>query len=185
MKKGVLAFLMVAVITALSSFTAMAASGLNTNEEALLKEFEAGVDTKADLLPAEVNTQWKNEAANALAQVDLDANACAELSQGIKDAVAAVAPITTRRDLKAASADVCAAVNKISQKYGMTVTLADNGFAKVTIKTADGKTTTVADTAKAVNQTGFGLLQTIVALGAMISLIGGALIVSRKIRLFA
>ena len=177
--------MMVFVLSALSAFTAMAASGLNTNEEALLKEFEDGVDTKADLLGAEIVTQWKAEAANALAQVDLDADACAKLSQGIKDAVAYVAPITTRRGLKNASPEVVKNVNAISQNYGMTVTLADNGFAKVTIKTESGQSTTVGDNKKAVNQTGFGLLQTVIALAAAAMVLGGSVYAVRKYRMFA
>ena len=185
MKKGFAALLMVFALAAVSAFSAMAASGINTNEEALLKEFEAGVDTKADLLGAEIVTQWKAEAANALTQVDLDASACAELSQGIKDAVAAVADITTRKGLKAKSPDVVKLVNAVSQKYGMTVTLSDTGYAKVTIKTESGKTTTVGDNKKAVNQTGFGLLQTIVVLGILVSLFVGAFVSIRRYRLFA
>ncbi len=185
MKKGLFAVVMAVTLSALSAFSSMAASGINTNEEALLKEFEAGVDTKADLLGAEIVTQWKAEAANALVQVDLDASACSALSQGIKDAVATVAPITTRRGLKNASGDVVKAVNAISQNYGMTVTLSDNGYAKVTIKTESGQTTTVGDNKKAVNQTGFGLLQTVVSLGAAILVLGGALLVYRRRRMFA
>lgn len=184
MKKGILTLVMALVMSVLAIMPAMAASGLNSNEEALLKEFEAGVDTKADLLGATIVAQWKNEAANALAQVDLDANACADLSQGIKNAVASVKDITTRRGLKAAAPGVVSAVNAISQKYGMTVTVSDKGYAKVTITTAAGKTV-AGDNGRAVHQTGFGMAQTAAVCSFMIVLLIGAVALIRRQRLFA
>ena len=182
MKKGLLAFLLVALLTICAAFPAMAASGLNSSEEDLYNYFKEQVNSKS-WLSKELKTNYLSESENALTKVDLDAAACKDL-KGAVDAVMKILNDNKVSSLKEAQKfhdDFLAAVNPVAGKYNMKVELDyATGVAKVYVNGS-----VVADTKSTVNQTGFGTAQT-VALSAVIAIAAaGAFIVIRRRNLAA
>ncbi|MBO6157727.1 MAG: hypothetical protein J6P72_00540 [Firmicutes bacterium] len=190
--KKLFAVLMVLMLSVLMAVPAFAADGVSTDEEALKAEFDAVVDKWVGVVGDKngLQNQYKTEAANALAKVELDKAACDDLSATIKavDALLSSKGVANRSDLRNALPEVLSLVNKTANKYGMTVEVnnkrgdAKDGYATVTVK-ING--TTAAETAKPVNQTGFGLVQTVAVCGVVVALVAGAVITARKQRLFA
>jgi len=190
--KKLFAVLMVLMLSVLMAVPAFAADGVSTDEEALKAEFDAVVDKWVGKVGDKngLQNQYKTEAANALAKVELDKAACDDLSATIKavDALLESKKVANRSDLRNALPEVLSLVNNTANKYGMTVEVnnkrgdAKDGYATVTVK-ING--TTAAETAKPVNQTGFGLVQTVAVCGVVVALVAGAVITARKQRLFA
>ena len=184
MKKGLLAFLLVALLTICAAFPAMAASGLNSNEEELFNYFKEQVNSKS-WLGKELNTQYLTEAENALANkdIDLDKAACDDL-KGAIDAVMKILNdnnVSSLHEAQKFHDNYLAAVNPIAGKYNMKVELDyATGVAKVYI---NGKV--VADTKGVVNQTGFGTAQTVVLSAVVAVAVAGAFIVIRRRNLAA
>lgn len=87
--KKIVSILVAAVLVLSLAATAFAARGISADEEALLTKFKAAVDEYAEYSPAHA-AQFKNEAANALMKVDLDAAACADLAASIDKVSAAI-----------------------------------------------------------------------------------------------
>ena len=184
MKKGLLAFLMVALLTICAAFPAMAASGLNSNEEELFNYFKEQVNSKS-WLGKELNTNYLTEAENALANadIDLDKAACDDL-KGAVDAVMKILNdnnVSSLHEAQKFHDDYLAAVNPVAGKYNMKVELDyATGVAKVYI---NGKV--VADTKGVVNQTGFSTAQTVVLSAVIAVAAAGAFIVIRRRNLAA
>ena len=189
MKKGLLAFLLVALLTICAAFPAMAASGLNSNEEDLNNYFQQQVDSQA-WLGSTLNAQYKSEAENALAdsEIDLDKAACDEL-KGAVDAVMKILKdnnVTSLSEAKKYRSDYLAAVNPVAKKYNMEVALdAKSGVATVTILLPNGGSKVVASTKKVVNQTGFETVQTVVISAVIALAAAGAFVVIRRRNLAA
>lgn len=184
MKKGLLAFLLVALLTICAAFPAMAASGLNSNEQDLYDYFKEQVNSK-EWLGSTLRSNYLSESENALAnsKIDLDKAACDDL-KGAVDAVMKILNDNNVNSLHEAQKyrdDYLAAVNPVAGKYKMKVELDyATGVAKVYV---DG--TVVADTKGIVNQTGFSTAQT-VALSAVIAVAAaGAFIFIRRRNLAA
>lgn len=179
--KRLVALLMVAVVSVFLVTPVMAASGVSSVEQKMLDEFKANVESKRHLLGDKIADQWETEAEHALMQVELSADACADLTQCMKDVMKYVTPIATREKLKEVSDEAVAMINKVSKKYGLTVSLsATTGFG--TVKW-DGKT--IIDPEPPVRQTGTALAPTaVVAAVLLVSLSGAAATVRRK-HLFA
>lgn len=192
MKKNLLAIWMVLILSVLMVVPAFAADGVSSDEEALKAEFDAVVDKWVGVVGDKngLQTQYKNEAANALAKVTLDKAACDDLSATIKavDALLTSKGVADRSALRDALPEVLSLVNNTANKYGMTVEVnnkrgdAKDGYATVTVK-ING--TTAAETGKPVNQTGFGLVRTVAVCGVVVALVVGAVVTARKQRLFA
>ncbi len=194
MKKRLLAVVLSLVLVFGSAMTVFAASGVNSDEQAMLDKFSGVVNTWASVLSTSptdngnIANQYIAEATNALMQVDLNADACKDLSNTI-DAVASLLEskgCTTRSDLKAALPEVLSLVNGTSQKYGMTVSVdTASGYAKVTIKTAEGKETEAASTKDAVNQTGVDMTATLAVVAAILFVFAFGVFVIRKDKLIS
>ena len=189
MKKGLLAFLLVALLTICAAFPAMAASGLNSNEEELNKYFQQQVDSQS-WLGSTLNAQYKSEAENALAdsEIDLDKAACDEL-KGAVDAVMKILKdnnVSSLHEAKQYREKYLAAVNPVAKKYKMEVALdAKTGEATVTIFDGNGGSKVVASTKSVVNQTGFSTAQTVVLSAVIAVAAAGAFIVIRRRNLAA
>ncbi len=182
MRKGLLAVLMVALLTICAAFPAMAASGLNSNEQTLYDYFAKQVNSQS-WLSKELNANYLSEAENALTKVDLDAAACEDL-KGAVDAVMDILKsnnVQSLHDAQKYHDQYLQAVNPVAGKYNMKVELDyATGVAKVYVNGS-----VVADTKSTVNQTGFGTVGTI-AVSAVIALAAaGAFIVIRRRNLFA
>ena len=182
MRKGFIAVLMVALLAICAAFPAMAASGLNSNEQKLYDYFAKQVNSKS-WLGKELNANYLSEAENALTKVDLDAAACEDL-KGAVDAVMKILndnKVSSLHEAQKFHDDYLKAVNPVAGKYNMKVELDyATGRAKVYVNGS-----VVADTKKTVNQTGFGMLPT-VAVSAVVALAAaGAFVVIRRRTLFA
>ena len=194
MKKRLLAVVLSLVLVFGSAMTVFAASGVNSDEQAMLDKFSGLVNSWASVLstsPADngnIANQYIAEATNALMQVDLNADACKDLSNTI-DAVASLLETkgcSTRDDLKTVLPEVLSLVNGTSQKYGMTVSVdTATGYAKVTIKTAEGKDTEAASTKDAVNQTGVDMTATLAVVAAILFVFAFGVFVIRKDKLIS
>ena len=182
MRKGLLAVLMVALLTICAAFPAMAASGLDANEQTLYDYFEKQVKSKT-WLGDKLTANYLSEAENALAQVELNAAACSDL-KGAIDAVMKILNDNNVSSLQEAQKyhdEYLQAVNPVAGKYNMKVELDyASGVAKVYV---DGKL--VADTKDTVNQTGFGTMQTVVVSAVIAVAAAGAFVVIRRRHLFA
>ncbi|MBR3403147.1 MAG: hypothetical protein IKG67_13035 [Parasporobacterium sp.] len=194
MKKFLAVIISVVVVLSMALPT-FAASGINSNEEALLAKFSALVMSWDSVLGTShkdggrISAEYISEAENALTQVDLDAAACADLSAAIDAAekVATDAGAKTRADLGAILPDVLKVVNATSEKYGMTVTVdyvahgVGSDYATVTITTPKGQTSG-GSTKPAVNQTGaMGMGGTYAVLGGLFAaFIVGIVLISRR-----
>lgn len=179
--KRLLALLMVAVVSVFLVTPVMAASGVSSVEQKMLDEFKANVESKRHLLGDKIANEWETEAERTLMQVELSADACADLTQCMKDVMKFVTPITTREDLKEVSDEAVAMINKVSKKYGLTVSLgATTGFS--TVKW-DGKT--IIDPKPPVRQTGAALAPTAVVAAVLLVSLSGAAVTVRRKHLFA
>ena len=176
MKKGFLALLMAAVLSVIFVTPALAAD-LSSNEQTLYDEFVADVEKWRPVLGNETANTYEAQARSALLQVDLDATACKEFSQAIKDVMAVLdkGNPQTRHEMMQYAPECVSIVNKVGSKYGIQIAVGAHGVVTITIQ---GKT--VANTGSTVKQTGFGLAQTIAVGVASIAVLGGALAVSRK-----
>ena len=189
MKKRLFALVLSLVLVLSSAVTVFAASGVSSDEQALLDKFSGVVNSWASVLSTSpkdggnIANQYIGEATNALMQVDLSADACADLSNTI-DAVVAIAEkdgCKTRSDLKASLPEILSTVNATSQKYGMTVSVdTSTGYAKVTITTEDGKKSEAASTKDAVNQTGIDFTSTIAVVAALLFVFAFGVFMIRK-----
>ena len=184
MKKKVLAFFMALAMT--FAFVAPAyAAGLNSNEQNLLNEFSAEMDKWP--LDKEHKDQYYGEAQSALNAVDLDAAACDDFSQAIKDVHSLLSQydIKTQGDLWEHYKEIADIVNKVGAKYYKLHVTVDSTkhYAKVTWE-VDGKTSTAASSSKVVKQTGFGVGQTVAVAGVSVAVLVGAYAVARKKQLF-
>lgn len=177
--KKIVSILLAAVLVLSLAATAFAACGITADEEALLTKFKAAVDEYAEYSPSHA-AQFKNEAANALMKVDLDAAACAELAACIDNVSAAIKEVydsvgigstcvkvgthtntsVNQGDLlllKAAAIKnaprILAMVNDVVNKYGMNVSLSETFYATVTFTTVtvNADGTTSTSTDKASN----------------------------------
>ena len=182
MKKGLLSFLLVAVMTVCAAFPAMAASGLNADEQSLYDYFATQVNSQA-WLGAELNANYLSEAENALAIVDLDKAACDDLRTAI-DGVMAIITTNGVNSLSKAQDfhdQYLAVVNPVAGKYNMRVELDyKTGRAVVYVNGVP-----VADTKAPVNQTGFAGAPAAAVSAALVILAIGAFMVIRRRKLFA
>ena len=194
MKKLLAIIISVTVVLSMALPT-FAASGVNSDEEALLAKFSALVMSWDSVLGTSrkdggsISAQYISEAENALTQVDLDAAACADLSAAIDAAekVATDAGAKTRADLGDVLPEVLKVVNATSEKYGMTVTVdfvahgVGSDYATVTVTTPSGPTSG-GSTKPAVNQTGaMGMGGTFAVIGGLLAaFIAGIVLISKK-----
>ena len=156
--KRLISILLVAIMVVSLAISASAACGINKCEAALLAKFCGVVDNYAYINPG-LAAMYKNQAANALAKVDLDAAACADLSAGIDKVVgfAVSHGINTKEAARKALPIVLGMVNGIAGKYGMSVFVGPNGFVYVAIHFCgphNDKCDKLASTCKLVKQTG-------------------------------
>lgn len=189
MKKRFFALVLSLVLVFSSAVTVFAASGVNSDEQALLDKFSGVVNSWASVLSTSpkdggnIANQYIAEATNALMQVDLSADACNDLSTTI-DAVVGIIEkngCATRADLKAALPEILQTVNATSQKYGMTVSVdTSTGYATVTITTEKGDKTEAASTKAAVNQTGVDFTATLGVIAAVIFVFAFGVFMIRK-----
>ncbi len=178
MKKGLFAFVLAALLSVTFAIPAFAAE-INADEQKVYDEFAAVVDGKS-WLKDEFKNQYKTEAQNALLKVDLDANACAEFSQVVKDVDAELAGCNSQKEAKQHLNTILKIINDVAGKYNMKVSVNAKNYAVVTVNGS-----VVATTATGVNQTGFGLAQTALVLAAAVATLAGAFVVARKNSLFA
>lgn len=184
MKKKVLAIFMALAMS--FAFVAPAyAAGLNSNEQNLLKEFKAEMDKWP--LDDDHKNQYYGEAESALNSVDLDAGACDEFSNTIKEVhdILSKYDIKTQHDLWTHYDEIANKVNSVGAKYYKLHVTVDSTkhYAKVTWE-VDGKTSTAASTSSVVRQTGFGVGQTVAVAGVSVAVLVGAYVVARKKQLF-
>lgn len=174
--------MLAALMTVFLAFPAMAADGLNADEQDLYNYFAAQVNSQA-WLGSELNANYLSESENALMKVDLDAAACADLRAAI-DAVMAILTTNGVDSLHKAQqfhADYLSTVNPVAGKYNMKVELDYNtGRAVVLVNGVP-----VADTKNPVNQTGFSGAAAAAVSAALVIIAIGAFMVIRKRRLFA
>ncbi len=182
------------LLVLVSSTGVFAASGVSSDEQALLDKFSgvvtkwAGVVVSDDTKKTNIQNQYISEATNALTQVDLDVAACDDLAATIDavDSLLASKGVKNGADLRAALPDVVATVNATANKYGMTVSVvndasaANDGYATVKITTETGEKTTAGGTKGAVNQTGFTYTATIIILSILALLFVACVVVTRK-----
>jgi len=182
MKKGLLSFLLVAVMTVCAAFPAMAASGLNADEQSLYDYFATQVNSQA-WLGTELNANYLSEAETALTKVDLDAAACADLRTAI-DAVMTIITsngVDSLHKSKQFHDQYLNTVNPVAGKYNMKVELdAKTGRATVLVNGVP-----VIDTKPVVNQTGFSSVAAAAVSAALVIIALGAFMFIRKRRLFA
>ena len=177
--------LVIAVVSVFCmAFTAMAASGVSSDEQALLDKFSAFITSWSAAHPGDEDAanQYIAEATNALIQVDLDAAACADLAAAI-DKVEALSKSkgwASNADAWADREAVLQIVNPTANKYNMNVTLdSATHYATVTITTPAGPTPG-GSTRPAVNQTGVDMTATIVVIVALLAVFGTAVVISRR-----
>ena len=192
MKKLVAAAL-AGVMTLAMGVSAFAATGVSSDEQALLdkatqKAQELGVDTNAS---AQFK-QYYAEGERYLAETDLNAEQIAALSASIDDAAKTVKAemdaqgVTKLGDLKAQPSVLQALENKVvaqvktaADKVGITITV--NADGSVTVKTA-ASNTPVADSSNPIKQTGCDLTATVVVAVAFAGAVAVCLVVASKKR---
>jgi hypothetical protein len=200
MKKRIVSLLMSAAMVAALLVPAMAASGMNSNEEDLLNYFSDAIDKYASVLD-EKNTgtteQYKAEARNTLTNdVELDEDACKDLKDAIDELLAFVdgKNITTKKQASEIMDEVVSLANKTANKYGMTITVEHNvkGVADVIVdkdskyydgnKDSGNSSKKVSDGtgSKAVKQTGFDTTATVAVSLALVAALGTGFVVVRK-----
>ena len=182
--KKVIALVITVAFIVCAAFTAMAASGVSNDEQALLDKFSAFVTSWSAAHPGDeaVANQYIAEATNSLIQVDLDAAACADLSATIDkvEALSQQKGWKTNADAWADREAVLQIVNATANKYNMNVTLdSATHYATVTITTPAGPTPG-GSTRPAVNQTGADMTATIIVIAALVAVFGAAVVVSRR-----
>ena len=157
MKKGFLALLMAAILSVICVTPAYAAS-ISANEQATYDEFAAAIEKWRPVLGNETANTYLSQARSTLLQVELDATACSEFSQAVKDVCAVLdkGNPQTRSEMMKYAPECAGIVNKVGSKYGIQIAVGAHGVVTITIQ---GKT--VASTGSTVKQTGFGLAQTI------------------------
>ena len=183
MKKVITLMIAAAAVFCLA-FTAMAASGVSTDEQALLDKFSAFITSWSAAHPGDeaAANQYISEATNALVQVDLDAAACADLAAAI-DKVEALSKTNgwaSNADAWADREAVLQIVNPTANKYNMNVTLdSATHYATVTITTPAGPTPG-GSTRPAVNQTGVDMTATIIVIAVLAAVFGTVVVISRR-----
>ena len=190
MKKRICMILISAILILCMVSPAMAASGLNQYESALLAKFTQVV---TDWVAAHPDTtvegsQYIAEATNVLNQVDLDEGTCADLSAAIDRAMELINQNgwSSREDLSNNSGSILGVVNSTANKYDMNVTVdvGNSDFATVTFVNEQGQQTTGGTTKAAVNQTGSaGMLGTWVVLAVLAAVFAAGLITVNRKRL--
>lgn len=179
--KRLISILLVAIMVVSLAISAAAAGGINKDEAALLAKFYGVVDSYA-YLSARLAFQYKNQAENALAKVDLDPAACADLSAAI-DAVVGYARangINTVEAARRALPTVLGMVNGVAGKYGISVYVAFDGSVCVSLG-VNGTADKAASTAKIVKQTGVDMTATYAVIGVLfVALVCGLAVVSKK-----
>jgi len=197
MKKRVTALVMMVVLVACMSIPAFAASGISSDEQAVLDKFMGVVNKYATYLGTEHVNQYKAEAERVLIALDFDSAACTELSKGVDemDSYLAGQGIDSKAKMKAALPGAVDIANKWGGKYfSIKVSVTDKGVASVTFTTpspapapgqdipAQENTATVTVNNGIINQTGVDTTATVAVLGgvALISLIGAGAFVASK-----
>lgn len=186
-KKSLIATLMAVLLCAVFATPAFAGT-MNSNETEIYNKFCNCVDSKVPQLLGEQRAgSFKGWAEKTLTndEIDLDKAACDELNAKLDEVMAYIDDpangIVDRPTASAAYPTIAKMINEVSEKYGMTVVVEN------TLK--DGKVLVngkvVGDTKNTVNQTGFGLTQTVVVSAAAVATLCGAYFVARKNRLFA
>jgi hypothetical protein len=175
--KKIVSIVVVAMMVLSLALSAAAASGINKGEAELLEKFDKVVDSYSFYNKGLAN-QYKNEAENALTKVDLDDDAVKALSDCI-DAVVAYAEkngINSIEAARKAKGDVVAMVNAVANKYGINVSVGEDGQVCVTVNGDK-----VASNSGLVKQTGADMTVTYVVIGALvIAFICGVAVVSKK-----
>ena len=180
MKKRIIAIVVAMVMVFTSAAVAFAASGVSADEQATLDKFCQMVDERLKPIDEEIANQYKAEAEQALAKVELDKTACDELSAAI-DKVGEILDKNNATDKKTAAAclpEVLKTVNAVANKYNMDVavnTLSRKGYATVTINGEPAVDPTP------VNQTGFDTTATIIVAALVVVALGaGFAVVTKK-----
>ena len=179
--KRLISILLVAIMVVSLAVSAAAAGGINKDEAALLAKFNGVVDTYA-YLNVRLAFQYKNQAENALAKVDLDPAACADLSAAIDNIVgyARTHGIDTIDAARRALPTILGMVNGVVGKYGMSVYVAFDGSVCVSIN-VNGTADKAASTDKIVKQTGVDMTATYAVIGVLfVALVCGLAVVSKK-----
>lgn len=175
--KKIVSIVVVAMMVLSLALSAAAASGINKGEAELLEKFDKVVDGYSYINKG-LADQYKNEAENALIKVDLDDAAVKALSDCMDEVVAYAEKngINTVAAAKAAKADILAMVNAVANKYGINVSVGDNGQVSVTVNGDK-----VASNSGLVKQTGADMTVTYAVIGALvIAFICGVAVVSKK-----
>ena len=189
---------MMVVLVACMSIPAFAASGISSDEQAVLDKFMGVVNKYATYLGTEHVNQYKAEAERVLVALDFDSAACSELSKGVDeiDTYLAGLGIDSKAKMKAALPGAVDIANKWGGKYySIKVSVTDKGVASVTFALppapepapgqdipAQENTATVTVNNGIINQTGVDTTATVAVLGgvALISLIGAGAFVASK-----
>ncbi|MBQ8975399.1 MAG: hypothetical protein IJ072_06735 [Oscillospiraceae bacterium] len=183
MRKRILTLVLALVLVVAVAVPAMAASGVNDNEQALLDKFSGVVDKYASAYGKHAE-QYKSEAETALTKVDLDAAACDDLAAAIDavDAILAAKPVATGADAREVLPEVLKTVNETANKYKMNVTVVDKkGDANDGFATVEILGDTVANTGSVVKQTGVDMTATIVVAAVLaVALMAGVTVVGKK-----
>lgn len=198
MKKIISVFILSIFICSCGAY-AFATREITPSEEALLDKFSSVVYThasqfyKSSDLADDVAEQYRNEAQNALLQVDFSADAIADLSRTIDDVDEYIKDnnITTIDQFKIAAPTIVGMVNDVAGKYGITISIdPEKGFATVHISSPNSEESGAGSANKVevfstdkniVRQTGMDITATIIVAGILlISLISGLAIISKK-----
>lgn len=191
MKKKFTAFLICLCMSLSIAVPSMAADGINAHEQALLNGFISNIYALAaehDSI-ANVAAQYISVATNVLMQVDLDAQACADLTAAMNAAVAMVneGEWESAMSIASSSTSVLTTVNETTQEYGMTVgvDVGGNDYATVTFMTDQGEQTVGGSTKPPVNQTGTDVSAAASAASALLVLFLSGLFLAFRKKLFS
>lgn len=125
MKKRIFAIVLMVVMVMCMSMTAFAADGMSGDETTLFNHFKDVLNKHSDAFQANRIAQYTAKAEEALVRVNLDSNACADLSKCVDDVDAFITAKNahTPKDMKAIAPDIVNMVNAVANKYYMYVTV--------------------------------------------------------------